>query len=178
MALIPPDVAEHKDKKTNRDGGGSQELLEGLGFGNNLSILLLLLINQDKTWSLSITRCSLPFVFCLFSFICSLFCSLHWFHCFVPCIWLATFKLILFSFDKGPFYPIPPSIYQLICFTCLPIKRQQSPKSPYQFPKWVFIIKIVIFGVLLNLYYYKHYLSPTMLLVLYSFMYTWSLRFL
>ena len=40
-----------------------------------------------------------------------LYLSRHWFHCLVPRIWLATFKLILFSFDKGPLYPIPPSQY-------------------------------------------------------------------
>ncbi|RID74216.1 hypothetical protein BRARA_B01325 [Brassica rapa] len=72
---------------------------------------------------------------------------------FVTAGWLFTPQVLRNNVHKRvinecSFYPIPPSIYQLICFTCLPIKRQQSPKSPYQLPKWVFIIKIVIFVLL------------------------------
>ncbi|ESQ42916.1 hypothetical protein EUTSA_v10015854mg, partial [Eutrema salsugineum] len=80
--------------------------------------------------------------------------------------WLANFKLILFSFDKGPLFPAPPNISHFICFACFPIKRQQNPKSQNQLPKWVFPIKVAIFGVLLHTYDYKHYLSPTVLLFL------------
>ncbi|KAG2299421.1 hypothetical protein Bca52824_035893 [Brassica carinata] len=82
--------------------------------------------------------------------------------------WLATFKLILFSFDKGPLYPLPHNIYQFICFTCFPIKHQQNPSSQIQFPKWIFAIRVAIFGVLLHIYEYKQYLSSNVLLVLYS----------
>ncbi|XP_010443157.1 PREDICTED: probable long-chain-alcohol O-fatty-acyltransferase 4 [Camelina sativa] len=83
--------------------------------------------------------------------------------------WLANFKLILFSFfDQGPLLPTPPSISQFICFTCFPIKPLKNPKSQDQKPKWVFAIKVAIFGVLLQMYEYKQYMSPTMLLVLYS----------
>ncbi|CAH8358813.1 unnamed protein product [Eruca vesicaria subsp. sativa] len=82
--------------------------------------------------------------------------------------WLANFKLILFSFDRGPLYPLPQSLSRFIYFTCFPIKPQQSPKSQSEIPKWVFAIKVVLFGVLLRMYAYKQHLSPTMLLVLYS----------
>ncbi|CAF1894941.1 unnamed protein product [Brassica napus] len=82
--------------------------------------------------------------------------------------WLANFKLILFSFDKGPLYPLPQTLSRFIYFTCFPIKPQQSPKSHDQIPKWVFAIKVVVFGVLLRMYDYKQHLSPTMLLVMYS----------
>ncbi|KAJ4911272.1 putative long-chain-alcohol O-fatty-acyltransferase 4 [Raphanus sativus] len=82
--------------------------------------------------------------------------------------WLANFKLILFSFDKGPLYPLPQNLTRFIFFTCFPIKPQQSPKSHNEIPKWVFAIKVIIFGVLLHMYEYKQHLSPTMLLVLYS----------
>ncbi|VVB16082.1 unnamed protein product [Arabis nemorensis] len=82
--------------------------------------------------------------------------------------WLANFKLILFSFDKGPLFPVPPNLSQFICFTCFPIKRQQNPKSHNHLPKWVFAVKVAIFGVLLRMYDYKQHMSPTLLLVLYS----------
>ncbi|KAL1209649.1 putative long-chain-alcohol O-fatty-acyltransferase 4 [Cardamine amara subsp. amara] len=82
--------------------------------------------------------------------------------------WLANFKLILFSFDQGPLFPIPPNISQFICLTCFPIKPQKNPKSQNQIPKWVFAIKVAVFGVLLQMYEYKRYMSPTVLLGLYS----------
>ncbi|ESQ42915.1 hypothetical protein EUTSA_v10014033mg [Eutrema salsugineum] len=82
--------------------------------------------------------------------------------------WLANFKLILFSFDKGPLFPLPQNLSRFIYFTCFPIKPQQNPKSQNQIPKWVFAIKVAVFGVLLHIYDYKQHLSPTVLLVLYS----------
>ncbi|KAG7538031.1 Wax synthase domain [Arabidopsis suecica] len=82
--------------------------------------------------------------------------------------WLANFKLILLSFDQGPLFPLPPNLSRLICFTCFPIKLQQNPKPQNQLPKWVFAIKLAIFGLLLYMYEYKQYMSPTVLLVLYS----------
>ncbi|KAJ0261638.1 long-chain-alcohol O-fatty-acyltransferase 6 [Hirschfeldia incana] len=82
--------------------------------------------------------------------------------------WLANFKIILFSFDKGPLYPTPPNISQFICFACFPIKLQQNPKPQIHLPKWVLAIRVAIFFVLLKLYDYKQYLSSNVLLVLYS----------
>ncbi|EOA15172.1 hypothetical protein CARUB_v10028555mg [Capsella rubella] len=82
--------------------------------------------------------------------------------------WLANFKLILFSFDQGPLSPLPSTLSRFICFTCFPIKPQQNPNPQNQIPKWVFAIKVAIFGVLLHMYEYKQYLSPSLLLVLYS----------
>ncbi|CAH8279755.1 unnamed protein product [Arabidopsis lyrata] len=81
--------------------------------------------------------------------------------------WLANFKLILFSFDKGPLIPIPTNLSRFFCFTCFPIKVQQNPKSQNHLPKLVFAIKVAIFGVLLHLYGYRQNLSPTVLLGLY-----------
>ncbi|CAF1760759.1 probable long-chain-alcohol O-fatty-acyltransferase 5 [Brassica napus] len=81
--------------------------------------------------------------------------------------WLANFKLILFSFDKGPLIPLPPSLSRFICFTCFPIKAQQNPKSQNHMPKLVFAIKVAIFGVLLHLYGYRKNLSPALLLAPY-----------
>ncbi|KAL1209650.1 putative long-chain-alcohol O-fatty-acyltransferase 3 [Cardamine amara subsp. amara] len=82
--------------------------------------------------------------------------------------WLANFKLILFCLDQGPLSPLPSNLSRFICFTCFPIKPQQNPNPKNQIPKWVFAIKVAIFGVLLHLYEYKQYMSPTVLLVLYS----------
>ncbi|ESQ42918.1 hypothetical protein EUTSA_v10015572mg, partial [Eutrema salsugineum] len=81
--------------------------------------------------------------------------------------WLANFKLILFSFDKGPLTPLPTNLSRFFCFTCFPIKAQQNPKSHSHLPKLSFAIKVVIFGVLLHLYGYRRNLSPTLLLALY-----------
>ncbi|KAJ0267052.1 Wax synthase domain-containing protein [Hirschfeldia incana] len=82
--------------------------------------------------------------------------------------WLANFKLILFSIEKGPLYPLPQNLSRFIFFTCFPIKSQQNPKSQNEIPKWVFAIKVVVFGVVLEMYGYKQHFSPTMLLVIYS----------
>ncbi|CAA7021115.1 unnamed protein product [Microthlaspi erraticum] len=83
--------------------------------------------------------------------------------------WLANFKLILFAFDQGPLFPYPPSLSRFVCFTCFAIKQQQNPNSQNdQLPKWVFALKVAIFGILLHVYDYKQHLSPMVLLVLYS----------
>ncbi|KAG2310645.1 hypothetical protein Bca52824_022202 [Brassica carinata] len=81
--------------------------------------------------------------------------------------WLASFKLVLFSFDQGSLCPLPPNIFRFICFTCLPIKAQQNPNPKTQIPKWVFPIKVAIFGVVVHMYDYKQYMSPVVLSVIY-----------
>ncbi|XP_010449537.1 PREDICTED: probable long-chain-alcohol O-fatty-acyltransferase 3 [Camelina sativa] len=82
--------------------------------------------------------------------------------------WLANFKLILFCFDQGPLVPLPSNLPRFVCFTCFPIKPQQNPNPQNQIPKWFFAIKVAIFGALLHMYEYKQYMSPSVLLVLYS----------
>ncbi|XP_010485140.1 PREDICTED: probable long-chain-alcohol O-fatty-acyltransferase 4 [Camelina sativa] len=81
----------------------------------------------------------------------------------------ANLKLILFSFDQGPLFPVPPNLAQFICLTCFPIKLQQNPK-PHQnhFPKSKFAIKVAIFGMLLHFYDYKQNLPPVLLFAVYS----------
>ncbi|CAA7021117.1 unnamed protein product [Microthlaspi erraticum] len=136
-----------------------------MGFCNSLSILLLLHINQNQSWCFPITLCSS----CLCSVSFLFFSSVHFTGSTAFSLtWLANFKLILFSFEKGPLFPIPTSISHFICFTCFPIKLQQNPKSQNQLPIWLLAIKVAIFGLLLYLYDYKQYLSPNVLLVLYS----------
>ncbi|XP_010485064.1 PREDICTED: probable long-chain-alcohol O-fatty-acyltransferase 5 [Camelina sativa] len=81
--------------------------------------------------------------------------------------WLANFKLILFSFDKGPLVPVPASLSRFLCFTCFPIKTQQNPNPQTHSPVLAFAVKVAIFGVLLHLYDYKKTLPPVLLLGLY-----------
>ncbi|XP_010467019.1 PREDICTED: probable long-chain-alcohol O-fatty-acyltransferase 5 [Camelina sativa] len=81
--------------------------------------------------------------------------------------WLTNFKLILFSFDKGPLIPIPKNLLWFLFFTCFPIKAQQNPKPNTHLPKLVFAIKVAIFGVLLHLYGYKQSMPPILLMGLY-----------
>ncbi|CAA7021157.1 unnamed protein product [Microthlaspi erraticum] len=75
---------------------------------------------------------------------------------------LASLKLILFAFDQGPLFPLPTNLTRFICFTCLPIKLQKNPKSQNLFPKWVFGIKVAIYGVMLKLYCNNHNLPRIM----------------
>ncbi|XP_020872432.1 LOW QUALITY PROTEIN: probable long-chain-alcohol O-fatty-acyltransferase 6, partial [Arabidopsis lyrata subsp. lyrata] len=83
---------------------------------------------------------------------------------------LAVPKLILFALEKGPLFPLPPNLLQFICFACFPIKFQINPNpgNP-NFPKWVFALKVFIFGaLLLQVYDYKQFLPPNFLLGLYA----------
>ncbi|CAH8363461.1 unnamed protein product [Eruca vesicaria subsp. sativa] len=81
---------------------------------------------------------------------------------------LANYKLTLYSFDQGPLFPLPPNLSHFIAFTCLPIKHQQNPRSLSHFPKWFFIVKVVIFIVVLNVYdNYKQYLPSILILGFY-----------
>ncbi|KAL0875344.1 hypothetical protein Bca101_025049 [Brassica carinata] len=65
--------------------------------------------------------------------------------------WTANLKLILFSFDQGPLFPIPLSLTHFICFTCFPIKLQQNPKIQGHFSKSNFVTKHEILLTLVKL---------------------------
>ncbi|KAL0710205.1 hypothetical protein Bca4012_017183 [Brassica carinata] len=85
---------------------------------------------------------------------------------------LANFKLILFSFEKGPLCPAPPSLTLFICYTCFPSNNtRESPKYKNNLPKWVFAFKVVIFDGLLYVYYQYYCKIPPPIVV-------WSLQFL
>ncbi|KAF8095261.1 hypothetical protein N665_0338s0016 [Sinapis alba] len=79
----------------------------------------------------------------------------------------ANFKLVLFAFDTGPLFPLPPNLSHFLCFTCFPIHPKQNLKSQYHFPKVLYAVKVVIFGVVLHIYSYRYYLPQIMLLGLY-----------
>ncbi|CAH2051643.1 unnamed protein product [Thlaspi arvense] len=82
---------------------------------------------------------------------------------------VASLKLVQFSFDLGPLFPIPSTLFRFICFTCLPIKLQKKPKPQKDFPKWLFAIKVAItfLVVLIHEFDYIQYLPPVLLLGLY-----------
>ncbi|KAK4439417.1 Acyl-CoA--sterol O-acyltransferase 1 [Sesamum alatum] len=91
--------------------------------------------------------------------------------------WLASFKLILFAFNKGPLSSnssIPPS--RFILLACFPIKFHQSDhqlsqdataeKKTHKSPL-IYVAKIVIFAVILRIYDYKEQLHPKIILFCY-----------
>ncbi|CAA7021096.1 unnamed protein product [Microthlaspi erraticum] len=77
---------------------------------------------------------------------------------------LSNIRLLLFAFDQGPLVPLPPNLFKFICFTCFPILLQQNPKSQDHIPKWVFAVKVAIFGILLHIFIHKPNMPPTLLL--------------
>ncbi|KAG7612614.1 Wax synthase domain [Arabidopsis suecica] len=91
--------------------------------------------------------------------------------------WLANFKLILFSFDQGPLFPLPSNLTRFICFACFPIKLQQNPKRRDYFFQWEypievlfsnqFVTKVVILSVVLHMYNHIQHIYPIVLFVLY-----------
>ncbi|GFZ02107.1 acyl-CoA sterol acyl transferase 1 [Actinidia rufa] len=101
--------------------------------------------------------------------------------------WLANFKLLLFAFGKGPLSSDPPiKLRRFILFACLPIKVQQppaptpNPKKPQEtkFQKYPshqnshksplnYGTKILVFALLVNVYKYKEFIHPKVILVFY-----------
>ncbi|XP_010446124.1 PREDICTED: probable long-chain-alcohol O-fatty-acyltransferase 4 [Camelina sativa] len=64
--------------------------------------------------------------------------------------WQANLKLLLFAFDKSPLSTTPPNLIHFLCFICLPIYPQRNPNSQDPFPKWLFAVKVLLFGVVLH----------------------------
>ncbi|CAH8333476.1 unnamed protein product [Eruca vesicaria subsp. sativa] len=81
---------------------------------------------------------------------------------------MGSLKLILFAFDKVPLFPLP-SLLQLILFTCFLIKKPEKTKSLSSFPRWLFAIKVAIYGMLLYVRKYKQNLTPCVLLLALNF---------
>ncbi|XP_030453331.1 probable long-chain-alcohol O-fatty-acyltransferase 5 [Syzygium oleosum] len=98
--------------------------------------------------------------------------------------WLASFKLLLFSFDRGPLSSVPgshpdpsKSLFLFILFACFPVKiRQaqdypspQTPKLPLNFPS-----KLLLFGTSILVHDHRDKLllqaHPKLVLLLYSCM--------
>uniref|UniRef100_F6HEL3 Wax synthase domain-containing protein n=1 Tax=Vitis vinifera TaxID=29760 RepID=F6HEL3_VITVI len=90
-------------------------------------------------------------------------------------VWLANFKLLLFSFGRGPLSP-PQPLLHFICTASLPIKISQNPypnsykiTSPYSKTgqKVAFLIKALALAALLKVYKYRQFLHPNVILALY-----------
>ncbi|KHN28420.1 Long-chain-alcohol O-fatty-acyltransferase [Glycine soja] len=88
-------------------------------------------------------------------------------------VWLDTFKLILFSFNHGPLTLSPPNILHFIPIASLPINpKQHSPTknnhtNNTQNLKWLLLLKMLIFAMIIRAYDYREKLHPHFILVLY-----------
>ncbi|XP_006352461.1 acyl-CoA--sterol O-acyltransferase 1-like [Solanum tuberosum] len=91
--------------------------------------------------------------------------------------WLATFKLILFAFGKGPLSSTPPlPLSTFIPLACLPIKfkkysindnvetKKKTTKSTLNH-----VTKIALLAIFIRVYSYKDYLHPKIILSFYCF---------
>ncbi|KAJ4836658.1 hypothetical protein Tsubulata_041989, partial [Turnera subulata] len=89
--------------------------------------------------------------------------------------WLLNFKILLFAFGKGPLSSEPS--LSLACFAavaCLPIKIKQNPSPNHRKKPDVgkksalnYVIKTILFAVLLGMPAYSSYLHPKIISVLY-----------
>ncbi|XP_050218889.1 probable long-chain-alcohol O-fatty-acyltransferase 5 [Mercurialis annua] len=80
-------------------------------------------------------------------------------------IWLANFKLLLFSFNQPPFSPIPASFFHFISLIFLPVKPKNNQ---FHNPNLIlFSVKILIVAILFHLYSYKQFLHRYLILACY-----------
>ncbi|XP_058782226.1 probable long-chain-alcohol O-fatty-acyltransferase 5 [Vicia villosa] len=87
-------------------------------------------------------------------------------------VWLSTFKLILFSLNQPPLFPLPNTVFHFISIASLPInptnptnpKTTLLPKKP-NLPLVFF--KVVILVVLICCYEYREHMHPHLILFLY-----------
>ncbi|CAI9088306.1 OLC1v1022606C1 [Oldenlandia corymbosa var. corymbosa] len=93
-------------------------------------------------------------------------------------VWLANFKLLLYSFNRGPLSSKPYSLSHFIAIGLLPIKTKTDPshKTPSnpeiirrrrQFKIRSKIIKVALFFIILRLYSFRPKLHPKFIMVLY-----------
>ncbi|KAF4349474.1 hypothetical protein G4B88_015907 [Cannabis sativa] len=118
--------------------------------------------------------------------------DLHSFHLGAPTtfflVWLATSKLLLFSFGKGPLSSSPSkNIFHFIAIASLPIKIRQNPPQKFikntiikenntnpfdpngsRLPKSILVaIKVLHLALIIKTYEYRAYLHPYLTLLLY-----------
>ncbi|KAL2956435.1 hypothetical protein AAZX31_18G084500 [Glycine max] len=90
---------------------------------------------------------------------------------------LGIFKLLLFSFNKGPLALSPPNIVHFISIASLPISPKPTNKNNTtntQKPKWLLPLKLLIFAMIERVYEYNEYFHPHFILVLYC-LHLWNL---
>ncbi|ESW18539.1 hypothetical protein PHAVU_006G049700 [Phaseolus vulgaris] len=79
-------------------------------------------------------------------------------------VWLATFKLLLFSFNQGPLAQ-SPNILHFISLASLPINLNQNKTKPK--PKSLLLLKLLILALIIHAYDYRQNFHPLFILVLY-----------
>ncbi|OAY55670.2 probable long-chain-alcohol O-fatty-acyltransferase 1 [Manihot esculenta] len=90
-----------------------------------------------------------------------------------PLVWLANFKLLLFSLDHGPLSPPPPKLLQFILLACLPIQLKTknnsnpSPQISLFTRSILLVVKILLMAIILHSYYYIHLMHPYVVFALY-----------
>jgi len=85
-------------------------------------------------------------------------------------LWLATFKLLLFSFNQGPL-ALSQNIVHFISIASFPITPKQHHPT-YQNhttnkPKWLLPLKVLLFAMIIRSYDYKENLHPNFFLLIY-----------
>ncbi|KAL2322731.1 hypothetical protein Fmac_027110 [Flemingia macrophylla] len=82
-------------------------------------------------------------------------------------VWLATFKLLLFSFNQGPLTQ-SPNIAHFITLATLPInpnKKNHTTQNPSK--KWLFFLKVLALVMIIRAYDHTPNMHPHLILVLY-----------
>ncbi|KAJ7963712.1 acyl-CoA--sterol O-acyltransferase 1-like [Quillaja saponaria] len=91
-------------------------------------------------------------------------------------VWLANFKLLLFSFDHGPLSsPFPSNTIHFIFIASLPINIKQTPPdekpvkpNASRLSKLILLgIKVILIAMILRAYDYRDKLHPYLILALY-----------
>ncbi|KAI3823824.1 hypothetical protein L1987_05267 [Smallanthus sonchifolius] len=111
-------------------------------------------------------------IFCIFFYLPLLLTSVHFsgtISFFIT--WLATFKLLLFAFDKGPLYSDPPlPVSRFILTACVPIKiSHKSTQVNGKGSKSIinYSVKFMVFVLLLKVYEYVGYFHPLVKMALF-----------
>ncbi|XP_062086828.1 probable long-chain-alcohol O-fatty-acyltransferase 5 [Humulus lupulus] len=83
--------------------------------------------------------------------------------------WLATFKLLLFAYGKGPLSSYPPlPLPHFISLACFPIKIQNDPTQNCSKSPLNYAVKLLIYSTNLLVYQNRHSLHPKVFMFLFS----------
>ncbi|XP_061360958.1 probable long-chain-alcohol O-fatty-acyltransferase 5 [Gastrolobium bilobum] len=81
-------------------------------------------------------------------------------------VWLCSFKLLLFSFNKGPL-SLSPNIFHFISIASLPIQPKHTPNIQKPKPLFLLFLKLLILASIICAYDYRENLHPHFILALY-----------
>ncbi|KAM7252130.1 hypothetical protein ACFE04_024013 [Oxalis oulophora] len=90
--------------------------------------------------------------------------------------WVANSKLLLFAFDKGPLYPLPPNLLHFIALACFPVRVKHTTPQPrqldYNFSKARSVldtaIKLAALAYVFKLYKDRQSLPENLVLLIHS----------